>query len=416
MKKSRVARQALRWASLIGLILLLVSPAAAQDAIPYNGSADLAAALAFVPDNSGSRSWTTYGDYRAAAASRGMELPEDYASFAAEGAPLVTFMPAGGLSLSFINSFGDMPAALGFDFFTVERTLTWGLPPDQGIYLSGAFDVEAVRAAHLARGFVEHDWEGTPVWCSAGGCDAGALVDFANRQPADIFGGDLGRRFPRAATASVVVGAGVDTTLADSLRAGLHGAGSYADNPLVVAALRGLDGEHYLRAAQFARPDDFLALALDGIAAGASEEAIRAYQDAVRGGVDNLPVYNLAVFGDAADAKSEYALIVLVYRDEALAQAAASVLDERLQVAVSGVIDAPWRDLIAERGGEITPARVIAVPEVERAVVLIALTAPLPGSQPGSDGRPVMSGALYSLILNAFSRRDLGWLQPVLLN
>ncbi|MBK8022252.1 MAG: hypothetical protein IPK19_12680 [Chloroflexi bacterium] len=405
-------------ASAVLVLALHTFLSAAQDDAPFAGSEPLAAALQFVPDDGAARSWLTFADYRAAEAARGLTTPDDFAAFMADDemtSSWIAAMPSTGMQMNYFMQFDDMPDVLGIDFFDINQSLGLGLPPDEGLILRGSFDLAAIRAAHLARDFVEEDVNGIPRWCSPDGCDTGMNVDFANRQPADVFGGDLGRRFPRALANDVLVGSGSDVTLNAALNAGADGA-SYADNPLVVAALAALDGGHHLRAVQFARPDDFLALSLDGMSAVPSEEEVREYQDGLRGGIDNLPVYNLVAFADAADADSEMVLIALVYRNEEVAQIAAGVLDARLQRARSAFRDATWADLIAERGGTVEPTQVIAVTEADRAVTLLVLRGPLPGDDPDENGRLRSSGLLFQLILDGFYRRDLGWLQPVLLN
>lgn len=163
------------------------------------------------------------------------------------------------------------------------------------------------------------------------------------------------------------------------------------------------------------QPDDFLQLGVMPTT-GMSEADIRQQQDALRGGAENLPVYQLAVFGDLSDESGETALVALIYTREADAETAAEVLAARLQNAQSYWAERPWAALIEGRGGRIDPVEVVAVPKAERWVVLLPLRKALPANvHDPATGRIPQSGALYRLLMDGYISRDLGWLQPVLL-
>lgn len=405
----------------------------AQDASAgaSSGMEDLKALLRFVPDTVISHTYISYANYRVALAARDLSSISSYAIYQAAGRDavqrFVAAMPYGGMNASYFSTFDAMPETLGIDFFDIDASLVWGTPPDSATLLKGTFDEASVRVAHLGRGFVETDLKGTPEWCSPDGCDQGLVMDIANRQPADIFGGDLGRRFPRALAGDILFGSGLDTTVAAMQAAGVAGQASLADNRSYAAALLGLDallarsdgsdgGD--LRAAQLSVPDvSFLEPSLDQLPGAVSEEQVRAYQNALRGGEDNLPVYSLYAFADLVDAeaKTETAAVLLVYRNVSMATSAAEVLSARIAQAVSGRAQQPWRELIADRGGEIAGTTVLTPDGTDAAVLVLRLTRPLPGSTPDANGRYVQSGLLYALLINAFNARDLPWLQPVLL-
>ncbi|PJF25906.1 MAG: hypothetical protein CUN53_10410 [Phototrophicales bacterium] len=137
----------------------------------------------------------------------------------------------------------------------------------------GTFDPTSISAAHTARGFVETAIPSGIQWCPPDGCDQGMVINIANRLPANNFGGDLGRRFPRALIGDVIVSSASEPIFNAAIRAGTTGERSLAANPNRIAALVALDGH----------PD------------------IRRLADALRGDAEDLPVYQMAVFSDLSD-------------------------------------------------------------------------------------------------------------------
>jgi hypothetical protein len=401
------------------LLFLALPTVLAQDLTisrDYRGSADFAVTLAFVAEGDPARAAISFADYRAAERARGLPRFTDFSQYFGDWSQLwIASLPSGGIPLQNFGVFDEMPTALGIDFHTIDQSLLWGMPPEQAMLVRGTFNAASMSAAHAARGFVETAIPDGIQWCPPDGCDQGMVINIANRLPADIFGGDLGRRFPRALIGDVIVSSASEPIFNAAIRAGTTGERSLAANPNGIAALVALDGQHHLRAAQLMRPEDFLELGVIP-AAGMSEADIRQQQDALRGGAEDLPVYQMAVFGDLSDENGETALVALIYTREADAQIAAERLAARLQNAQSYREGRFWSDMIAERGGRIDPPEVIAVPQADRWVVLLALVKALPANTPDpATGRIPQSGELYRLLINSYYSRDLGWLQPVLL-
>src|SRR5262249_14167693 len=89
-----------------------------------------------------------------------------------------------------------MPEVIGFDFFSIEQELNYGRPPEQALQLSGQFGLDKVRAALTTEGYTRQDQAGVEVWCGPDGCDKGGTLHVRDRNPANPFGGELGRKWP----------------------------------------------------------------------------------------------------------------------------------------------------------------------------------------------------------------------------
>lgn len=188
---------------VILLLSTLSSTALAQELTisrDYRGSADLAASLAFVAEGDSARAAISFADYRAAERARGLPRFTNFDQYL--NSPWtglwIASTPSAGVNLNYFTTFDEMPTALGIDFHNIDQSLSWSIPPEQALLLRGTFDAASISAAHAERGFVETALPSGTQWCSPDGCDQGLMIDINNRQPADIFGGDLGRRFPRA--------------------------------------------------------------------------------------------------------------------------------------------------------------------------------------------------------------------------
>ena len=128
----------------------------------------------------------------------------------------------------------EWPRMVGFDFTDVRSELAFGQPPGDGIVLQGEFDPDRIGAALSARDFTSTDAGPFTLWCRSDGCDKGLEVDVAGRDPADPFGGELGRRQPLAVSEGTLLSSAaidtVDAMLAATVDAGpsLADDGSYA--------------------------------------------------------------------------------------------------------------------------------------------------------------------------------------------
>lgn len=99
-----------------------------------------------------------------------------------------------GLSLNhFLSYLEGMEDAVGFGWFAVNRALTFGQPPSMGSVLAGDFDAKRIAAAFEARGFTGSAAGDVTVWCRAAGCNEGLAINLRSRNPANPFGGELGR-------------------------------------------------------------------------------------------------------------------------------------------------------------------------------------------------------------------------------
>lgn len=211
----------------------------------FRGAADLAASLAFVAEGDAARAAISFADYRAAERARGLPRFTDFDQYLnSQWTELwIASTPSAGVNLSYFTTFDEMPTALGIDFYNIDQSLSWSMPPEQAMLVRGTFDAASMSAAHAARGFVETALPSGTQWCSPDGCDQGWMLDINNRQPADIFGGDLGRRFPRALIGNTIVGSASESIFNAAIRAGATGERSLASNPNIIAALVTLDGQ-----------------------------------------------------------------------------------------------------------------------------------------------------------------------------
>ena len=200
MKVSTVTRATRILAVLLSLLCFSSVLAQSEELHP------LLQLLETIPNDAAAREWFTYVDFRAVTESR-------------EGAPSITTTGAfealtAGDSLErdlfFAAYFGigsgpgdflsnllriaeGMLNATGIDPFSIERALTYGTPPGAVDVYFGDFDERQIAAAHSLRGYAENTVSGLTLWCGNDECE-GTRMDLASRDPANPFGGNLGRQ------------------------------------------------------------------------------------------------------------------------------------------------------------------------------------------------------------------------------
>ncbi len=92
----------------------------------------------------------------------------------------------------------EMAVQSGLDPYAVAQSMTLGELGLQVLF-RGPVDEKALEAALKAKGYQLTEPSGEmPLWCQGGICDKGYEVDLSKRDPAFLFGGDLGRFWPVA--------------------------------------------------------------------------------------------------------------------------------------------------------------------------------------------------------------------------
>jgi hypothetical protein len=367
--------------------------------------------LSFVPDTLENRQQlVTFTDTAAALAAR--PAAGSYASVAEW---LEDDSDRAGLFLStlvlpapiaqFVRIQESAPALVGFDIFDAERALEFGAPPAHVLILQGSFDSQMIIAAHRLRDYTVEPLEMTDrdaiLLCGSDDCD-GMEISIITRDPANPFGGELGRRQP-------VVVVGDDTVYSspslEAVQAVTAAASSErpsladsADYQAVVTALQS-DNLGLLRQALITHGTTLGAQPGDSALVNPPSEALTA-----------LPPYLLVAFADMASEDAQFAVIALVYTTEQAAQTAIDAIPERLAAMQSLVQPRPWMALLEERGMTLEGAQVIANDDESRFVALLPFHYDLPSDERDESGFFTMSGLGYRLFLNAIYRRDTGWL------
>ncbi len=384
---------------LVVLVLLMgIVPTSAQDV--SNPLLDL---LARVPDTAAARQYLTYADYQAIFASYpGATRPTSYQSFAdltgdssTEGrAVMGSLMSIGSGPQLFQNGLrsGDAIATtMGFDLFSIDRAIDFGNPPATVTMIEGDFDPDAVIAAHEARGFVASEINGLTLLCGAAGCDAGMDANLKGVDPANIFGGKLGRSQPTLVGDNLIASsASIDAI--DATASTISGdSANLADQPDYRAAAEAISAQGTLMQAYFIAPDAIVP-APDAPASAAS-----------------LPPYTLIAIADTATGDQEQALVALVYADQASAEAAAALFPDLLTTAQSLRTRQAWGDLLDGRGMTSIEANVFT-PSVDRAVLVLTLSAPLISADAQTSSSTPTIDRIYGVLANAYFARDLSWL------
>jgi hypothetical protein len=398
------------------LLLLVIAPVGAQDANP------LLEMLALVPYNEmtlESPVIVSYADYAAAEAARGIsrftkaDVDEGTDLFGLWMGTIGSNFVSGMEMSYFQNWLEEMPQTVGFAWTDIDRTLEFGQPPAQGHILAGDFDADSITAAFSARGFVEAEVEGVPVWCPPAGCEEGMKVDVANRELGNPFGGEIGRKEPFAMLSEYLVDA-PDFGIFQSIIAAYNDTqDSLADVPEFVTAVEAIASKGVIRQAQFVGglwliTGDPLA-ALPGDVGDLIREAAQDY--------GTIPPYSLVVFADVAHEDEQRFVLGFVYPDAESAQAAGAEVINRLKSYVSLTTKRPVADMLEERG-----VSAINEPEVyegeDFAVALITMPYPYPSNELVKDGGREFyapSGMVFRLFVDMLYRRDTLFLVPELL-
>jgi hypothetical protein len=311
---------------LLAVMLALASTGAAQDAPETEPSAFLRL-LSAVPAGEyveNANPQVSFGAYHEAITAAGLDIPQDWDDYrisdpAAVDAAVYSVVRGG---LGTFDTYGDRYVEIvGFDFFEVEYAAAFGVPPYTGIVLAGEFDTDAVIAAHTARGYTIEALDGGTLLCPPDGCDTGKVVNPAAMDPANPFGGGLGRSEPVFVADGLILNS-PDIAVLEAMIAAYEGsAESLADLPEFQALAAALAETVYHSLEVFGPSEDSLPVP----ARNEAEELL---------GTVPLPVYRIGATANGVDESGRTSTFLLVYSDSESAGDAAAAIDVRVTLPV----------------------------------------------------------------------------------
>jgi hypothetical protein len=399
--------------SVLLLLSLTTSLAHAQDT-----TSPLLDMLALVPDTSQVRASITlasYADYRQLEAARGIPTPTA-ADFGGKTDTAALWRAAtNGLASGpemnyFFQQLSDPSKSGGFSPLEVDRALVFGDPPAMGTIRAGKFDTAKVDAALTGEGWQKTTVNDATAWCNPAGCDAGLKLDLKSRNPANPFGGPLGRKDVVAALPGYLVSSPVNTVVEDMVKAASKETPSLADDDYVKAAVSAILSTGEVRQAQFYNPLAVSQVSLPNLDRLSPEQADKLKELLKPDSSAALPQYTLMFMADTWKDKDQFAMIGLVYSSAEVAREAAGVLDARLKDWTSLQAKRPFVEMIQERGGEIQPAYVAKDAATGKATVMLVVRYPLPDNERHNDNGLngfTASSLIFRLFAQALLARDL---------
>ncbi len=371
--------------------------------------------LAQIPDGSSATEYLTYVDYRALVAAH-PDAPTvtslaDYQAVAADSSQRSALIGALNELTSGPQFYGQsfaqadgMPNAVGFDLFSIERAVEYGNPPNTVDLLEGNFDAAAVAAAHEQHGYTQSKVSGLTILCPEAGCDSGNQLDLKNRNPANPFGGQLGRSQPVLLGDHLIASSTSDTALMDVASTIAGDGSSLADNREYRAAAEAISADKTVLQAYFVNPSDIAPASTAAIDPSLSPTEAAALMQTLQDSFVPLPQYNVVALADATTATERQVLVALVYTNHTDAAAAAALFPDHLEQAQSLRTQRSFGDLLTDRGVTSLDAAVYTA-STNRSVMLLTLHAPLPAS-----GDEAQTRSAFALLAQAYMSRDLGWL------
>jgi hypothetical protein len=247
----------------------------------------------------------------------------------------------------------------------------------------------------------------------------------AERNLANLFGGDLGRRFPVVLLDDALAASPDEANIERVAEVYQEEDDSLADTPryqTAVAAMydafseNSLDEAAQLRQAYFV-PTTLL-MAADPAATllfGASPEDIGKLREQLESeNTASLPLYQLAAFTDFGSDQHQYAQVVLVYALEADAETAIEMIPKRIDTFDSLVMRRPLAEIFEDRGAELLEPVVHIDDSTGMYAAVFTFQYPLAANEEDDFGLIQTSGMVYRTLVSSIFQRDTLWLTPML--
>lgn len=331
------------------------------------------AVLASAPDTASARQWLSYADYHALTGGATTEQAW------LDG--VIRNLYSGPDTSGFRAQLSDQELLIGVALLDVAQAANWSQPPEESVLLQGTMNRLAVGDIYALRGFSANPVGELTMFCGPDGCDSGQAIHLDAINPGDPFGGRFGRQQPVLFIPlngqSQLISSAHLPTLEASAAAANGEAPSLADAPDYQAAVHALTDSSTLLQAHFLSHASF---------AESAEVA-------------ELEVWLLAVLAETETSDGRSASITLIYPSLADAEAAAPVLEARMETTTPGRSDQSFVAMLKER--EILfDFSATEDSETGLGVLQIAFQ-PLEGE-----------GTAYPVLVNSLNRRDLDWLAP----
>lgn len=397
-----------RLAVVVVILVMLSGLAGAQDTPAEEPSAffQMLSVIPDTPDIRGAIPVLSFADFHAALTARGIDVPANWAAVEEDDLRLILFSlpPAGPANLLQTLAVGgpEYLSLLGFDFFDIGQAAEIGTPPPFGYILLGEIDPAAVAAAYEARSYTADTTPSGVLLCPPAGCAEGFRLNLRERNPANPFGGNLGRSELAYVAEDILLNSPDDDLLAIMAATVSSDTPTLADAPEFQALDAALADFPYLSAVIAITPatlTDF-----DVINFGTAEQIAQIEATMAE---NPLPPYLLASFASASDADAELGLALFVYPDAASAEAAAAAIDARMALP-SNRLPVPYAEVYGDVG-TLEASRVFTDEATGLSVVILQITGELPALV-GEDGRPVMAHRPFQRIMQGVYARDALWL------
>jgi len=305
--------------------------------------------------------------------------------------------------MTYLFSSGELwEETVGFDFFDIDRALTFGNPPAHVTILAGDFDTDAIASALTNLDYTSDTLGDFGLWCGAVGCDEGTKIDVKNRNLGNPFGGDLGRQQPVIASDTMVMSSPAFPVLILSEDAVTDKLDSIADNLAYLAAVNSINPDNILIQANFV----YFTQIIPYSGLDTEIEVLEARMEELA----NLPQYELLLMADTATETEQVATITLVYSTLEDAETATVVVPERLATMDSLRFVRSLQEIFEDRGvSEITTSAVLD-DATDKALAIFEFHAPL-ASDTEEDGLGfVQSSMVYRVFVDMLYSRDTDWL------
>ncbi len=418
------------------LTLLSLSLVTAQDSLE---SQPLLKMLANIPNTSQSRTEIYFNDRKAVEiAYPPAKVPKDWAEFKAmsdakgKNADLLPVdmwwrvwrNQQSALTARYMMTSEDAPSLVGFDYFQIEQEMTYGTPPAQTLQLAGRFNLDAVRTAFSSRGYTRQDKDGVEMWCSADGCESGSKLNMADRNPANPFGGELGRSQPLIIKDGTLISSPDETVMQNHVDLATGKEQSLADLPQYRAVADAFTADGSLLQAYFWDGELIAQMSLLSPASAlfgqqATPELVKKYFQDMLKTYKPIPAYQLLAFADIASDSEQIGAVALVYDTEADAKIAVEALPARINDYTSIATRQPLTKMLKDR--KVDEPKIDIVSSNGKYVVVIKLATRKATSEEiqqfnvTNPNTPDVTapGLIYRMLVSAALQRDLGWLGSV---
>jgi|GEM_PF-4055373 len=285
----------------------------------------------------------------------------------------------------------------GYDFMDINRSITYGIPPQRVEILVGDFDMSSISSQYEESGYSYSEFGDITLLCPEYGCEVSNPPNYNWEDP-------LGGQYAFLLSEQMIVQSPIYENLALIDNIAQDEMNSLADNSMIRAAVSPIDPNNIVIQGKLLYPPNII-LNVSNL----WDDELNQLKESLEAS-DALPQWDIVLMTDTATSSEQVVYASFVYSDLESAQTSARIVEERLNTMASRTTGEIYATTFAGLGVDNISSRVVSDEANSHHMAVIELRAPLAENIELENGNFMTSSMVYLMVDYMVMIGDTIWL------